>query len=187
MERTLAALAEDLVLAHGELLEDDLGALEAHLAVLGEVPSHAVEVGLPDAHERVDGALADLERREVRQEVVADEEDEEDPVVEGALEREGERVHGRRKLDGEVLAQDGDVEEDEGLGHARCALGRQVGLGLLDLACETARVSPRELKERALLREQTHPCTGSSGGPAGHTGGSRASSSRRQRRPREAP
>lgn len=94
MERTLAALAEDLVLAIGEALEDDLCAGEVDFPVLGEVATHLVEVRLPDAHEDVDGALANLETRQVREEVVSDEEDEEDPVVEGTLEVERERMDG---------------------------------------------------------------------------------------------
>ncbi|PAK71767.1 hypothetical protein B8W95_13105, partial [Staphylococcus pasteuri] len=92
--------------AHGELFQDDLGTGELHLSVVGQVTAHAFEIRLPDAHQGVDGAFADLERREMRQKVVADEEDEEDPVVNGALQRERERVHRCRELDGEVFAQD---------------------------------------------------------------------------------
>lgn len=47
-QRTLAPLAEDLVLAHRQLLKDDLDALELDLSVIGQVPAHALEAVLPD-------------------------------------------------------------------------------------------------------------------------------------------
>lgn len=110
--------------------------------MLGEVAAHAVEVRLPDGHQDVDRALADLERRQVRKEVVPDEEDEKDPVVHRALEVERERVHRGRELDGEVLAQDSDVEEDERLERGRLLDRVRLAGHLLGLALALRRVVP---------------------------------------------
>lgn len=134
-ERTFATLAEDLVLPRCESFEDELSPREVDLAVLSEVASHALQARLPNVHEGVDRTFANLERGEMGKEIVPDEEDEEDPVVDRALEVEGEGVNRRGELDSEVLAEDGDVEEDEGLVRGRLLDEIGFALLLLRFAC----------------------------------------------------
>lgn len=112
---TFSSSPKDVILGLGESLKHDLCALKLNATVVGNVATHARKLTLPDSEERVDGALADLERRKVRQEVITDEEDEENPVVHCALEIKWEGRRGHIELDLEVLAKDTDVEEDEGL------------------------------------------------------------------------
>lgn len=115
IQLTLLALLEDRVLASGEALENDLSAVEIDLAVVGEVSSHARQLVAPDFEKLVDGTLTDLKRRQVRQEVVTNEEDHEDPVINGQLRIELERNVREIELDGKILAQHINVEPDERL------------------------------------------------------------------------
>ena len=72
---------EELVLQLAELDAEEARALEVDLAAVADPAAAVVEPRLVQVEERVDPALADVERRQVRQEVVADEEAHEDKVV----------------------------------------------------------------------------------------------------------
>ena len=111
----VVAPAEDIVLGGCEPIQDDLRVFELDASVVRHVARHARQLALPDAQERIDRAFADLETWQVRQKVVTDKEDEEDPVVDRTLEVERERRIRRVQLDREVLAQRGHVEKDERL------------------------------------------------------------------------
>ena len=65
----------------------------------------------------------------MRQEIVSDEEDEEDPVVDGSFEIEGEGSSRDVEEDFEVLSENGDVEEDEGFGFGEGFVGFDDGFG----------------------------------------------------------
>ena len=85
------ALLEDglLVLTHRG--DETLDASKVGFTVAAELPSQTRELLSVDGHDEIDGALANLERRRVRQEIVPHEETHEHEVVEQPLdvEREG--------------------------------------------------------------------------------------------------
>ena len=86
------ALLEDgfFVLPHRG--DESLDASEVGFTVAAEVTAQTWELLSVDGHDEIDGALANLERRRVRQEIVPHEETHEDEIVEQPLdvEREGE-------------------------------------------------------------------------------------------------
>lgn len=115
IRQTFTPPSEYVGLALANALQDDLRARELYLAVVRQVAAHPRQLRLPNFQERVNRAFADLKRGQVGQEIISDEEDKHDPVVDRALEIEGEGGVGDVELDFEVLAEDGHVEEDEWL------------------------------------------------------------------------
>ncbi len=143
--------SEDRVLLLGEAAEDVLCTLEIHMAVLGHISTHHREVVFPDGHESLDAVLPDFESRQVRQEVVSDEEAHEDPVVDGALKIPLEGEIGNVQLNGKVLTEDRHMEPDEGLqGMGIVLLAKVAAL----LFCLTSAVS---LFVALLAAESAHP------------------------------
>ncbi len=120
---------------------------------LGFVDGLLVEVDQP-----VDGPLADLERRQVRQEVVADEEAHEDPVVDGALQVVREGQVGHLQLPGQILAQHVQPHEDELLlGRDRrpdlVVLAALLALAALFQHQRNVSIPPRKKKEKKTAKE----------------------------------
>lgn len=90
--------------------------------MIGKVSSHPRQLVAPNVQKLVNGALSDLKGWQMRQEVVADEEDHKDPVINGQLLVKGEGNIGDVELDSKILAQDIDVKPDEWLGVHRHSL-----------------------------------------------------------------
>lgn len=179
---TFAPFAEDLVLALSKLVENNLRSSQIDLAMLSQVSAHPLQTRLPNRHERVDGTFANLERRQMRQEIVADKEDQEDPIVDGPFEIEGKGVDRGRQLDGEILAQDADVKEDEGFegGLGRCNFAFSGKLVLFfGLACAPT-ISMKGVKTSCVV---THLYTAQSDVPFDRTCGIRDLSCPVQTRP----
>ena len=111
----LFSATENLVFFRSETTEDQLCTTELDTAVVGEIATHSRELLFPNSKQCVDGAVPDLQRRQVRQEIVANKEDEKDPIVDGALEIKGERQLGDVEFDFKIFTEGGDVQKDEGL------------------------------------------------------------------------
>ncbi|KAI3480716.1 hypothetical protein L1887_57195 [Cichorium endivia] len=110
------------------------------MSALVEVAACDGEDLLVDAEEEIHCAFVDVEAGEVGQEVVSDKDVEEDEIVDDAFEFVREREGGAEvlELEVEVLAEEGEVEEEEVLG-LEAALGLAAGAEL-DLFTEEAEV-----------------------------------------------
>lgn len=74
-------LCDDILLVQWHLMYVDFQTLEVHLSTFREVVRHYAETILVNLQEHVDSALADGQARHVGKEIVADEETQEDEVI----------------------------------------------------------------------------------------------------------
>lgn len=102
--RTFTPLLEDRVFVLGKTLKDDLSPAQIDFAMVGEVAAHAPKLGLPDLQQGVDGTFSNFQTWQVGQKVISDKENHEDPIVDGELEIERERLAGHNQFDREIFS-----------------------------------------------------------------------------------
>jgi hypothetical protein len=83
--------------------------------MIREISAHSGQLFLPNLQKCINSAFSDLKRREMRKEVIANEENEENPVINSLFEVKGEWRLGYVEFDFEILAESCNVEEDERL------------------------------------------------------------------------
>ena len=79
------SMPEYLIFALCEALKDDLYVLVLKISINGHVSAHSGRFGFLDFKQCVDGTLTDLEWWEVGEEIIADEEEQGHPVINGAF------------------------------------------------------------------------------------------------------
>ena len=85
-ELTFPSLLEDAVLIGSETLQDELGTVHLDSSVIGDIATHPLKLPLPYPEQGINGSFSDFQTWQVGQEVVADKEDEENPIVDGSFE-----------------------------------------------------------------------------------------------------
>lgn len=108
-------LSQDVGLLPRKTFQNDLHAIQFQMTVVGDIATHAGQFLLPYVYQDINPTLANVERGHVRKEIVSNEEDEEDPVVDGHFKVKGEWGIGYVESNFEILAQNGHIEEDEAL------------------------------------------------------------------------
>mmetsp|Transcript_20315 Transcript_20315/g.60840 ORF Transcript_20315/g.60840 Transcript_20315/m.60840 type:complete len:324 (+) Transcript_20315:1137-2108(+) len=144
----LQLVLKDLVFNAAKVLQELLDLGQVRGAAIGKVLAHRGEDLDVQRHHLVDAPVADGQGRQMRKEVIAHEEAHENEVVHDPLEviRQG-RGHPflqLPKLQHEVLPQDGDRQDLEGLLNAHL-------LDLLGLACALRGDVARAAAQRAFL------------------------------------
>jgi hypothetical protein len=111
--RTFTPSSKYLILSLGQSFKDDLRPLQHNVTMIREIPAHSRELLLPDPQKCINGAFANLKGRKMGEEIIADEEYEEDPVINSLFEVEREVSLGHIELDFEIFTEDGDIEENK--------------------------------------------------------------------------
>ena len=70
-------------------MEDHINTIERDLPLVGEVVTQSRQLFFIDGHDGVYGSLSDMERRWMRQEIIAYKETQEDEIVYDSFEIEG--------------------------------------------------------------------------------------------------
>jgi hypothetical protein len=104
-------LLEEFVLILGNILEKDIAVGKQNFVLIGKVAGHRWQEILVHHHDGVKGTLSDLQGRQVRKEVIANEETEKHEVVNQSFEVEAERKFQVFELEHEVLSDHSDLDE----------------------------------------------------------------------------
>ena len=115
MVNRVHATLEDLLLVRAEQLNELFSAVPVDRSRLGDIVSHRGQEILVELNQMVETAFGDIERAQTRQEIIADEEAEEDEVVDDSLyvKSEPQLAVQLLVLQHHVLSQQRDVNQLE--------------------------------------------------------------------------
>ena len=115
MVNRVHATLEDLLLVRAEQLNELFSAVPVDRSRLGDIVSHRGQEILVELNQMVETAFSDIERAQTRQEIIADEEAEEDEVVDDSLyvKSEPQLAVQLLVLQHHVLSQQRDVNQLE--------------------------------------------------------------------------